>query len=39
MEVYAGVETKVAVSEKVLSTFSLRNLIFTQNEDKAVQAF
>lgn len=39
MEVYTGIETKVTVSEKVLSTFSLRNLIFMQNEDKPVQAF
>lgn len=36
MEVNAEVETKVTVSEKALSTLSLRNLIFMQNEDKPV---
>lgn len=39
MELYTGVESKVTVSEKVLPTFSLRNFIFMQNEDKPVQAF
>lgn len=39
MELDAGVESKVTVSEEVLRTFSLRNFIFMQNEDKPVQAF